>query len=586
MASPLPSQLILHDLIKSPEDESLILGCLIIIVPSGRKATVVGSDPNLDEETKTAVTERLAIQTIHVSKTAQWLRLRLLDANEPCLFVWPANLCVWDPESRQNPDTSSSIANILNEGPRADPFVRAEEWYAGRVERVTALAALRKKAQNDLQAQDGDSVSDDSEDFDRLGHFGNSAIIQDLTNVYPTPPDGPPFHTSPASNLPQLDGQASTGDAALDQSIPLGRSLANVPPGADHGLVNLGHRGSESLFGDMDTDLFESNGLTEADFNFFDEPDLVEDGHPRTAQRSENSTMASLTREPSAVEEEAIPLDEIADPPQHILNDPMHEAETSNAEGAEVESVGASDPISQQEMEPAKPLNSPSPVAAARSQETPNDRLHAQNLMENEKQGYHVPVKSSVDAVDAKYSDQGRFRFEQLVEIEGTSPSKESHSQLQEVPWIGTRLGTEMTVREQNAISSTEGARHESPNTWYADKYQHRMTSPKTAERPLISKSKQPQGSEEKPYRLLDANESLNRRMLGRTQLHQLTRAPTIVHPMRMRERLYPFRRQSCLHLVLHRVLSTWSRLLSFRQQDHIARGISMARVSFASLRS
>jgi len=35
----------------------------------------------------------------------------------------------------------------------------------------------------------------------------------------------------------------------------------------------LEETGNDELFGEMDIDMFASNGLTEDDFNFFDEPD-------------------------------------------------------------------------------------------------------------------------------------------------------------------------------------------------------------------------------------------------------------------------------------------------------------------------
>ncbi|OCK76217.1 hypothetical protein K432DRAFT_336116 [Lepidopterella palustris CBS 459.81] len=182
-----------------------------------------------------------------------------------------------------------------------DPLDAAQKWFSGKGEREKAQEARRKAQQAEeeaAQAKDESTVLYPSSPlYSRTGAYGD---LQTVSGVYPTPPDGVisqgpqvssnidvPSISGPIPNLDGVLAQAGFPSAAsmagpmeLDQTAS--HELPGTTPGGPHLFDSQTdmhfdtslHDASDDLFEDMDEDVFDGNGgVTDADFNFFDEPD-------------------------------------------------------------------------------------------------------------------------------------------------------------------------------------------------------------------------------------------------------------------------------------------------------------------------
>ncbi|KAI9882797.1 MAG: hypothetical protein M1823_005460 [Watsoniomyces obsoletus] len=233
-------------------------------------------------------------------------------------ILWPERLCF----VRESTETTMPAVNMplldrhdeinwLTGGgdkkPFTDPLAFAEEWFVQRDQRAQQIKLKReaREVQKSVlsQASHNALVEDESGSIDILALAGatvGSNTLGDPFNsagVYPTPPDGIQLQGNHGNSsydlLGATPGQPSEGDRAdvematrlsHDDASPMnagGRQAAADQHvrrvsvfDLDAGNFRTGDGGP--AFGHLDEDMFNEIGVTEADFSFFDDPDLDE----------------------------------------------------------------------------------------------------------------------------------------------------------------------------------------------------------------------------------------------------------------------------------------------------------------------
>lgn len=269
-------------------------------------------------------------------------------------ILWPSALCFsYDPptsEGRQPgptgvPPTPVSESNVTfsedhDPGLRwfqtddfdgyEDPLDKAEQWLNEKPGRdVTKNLGRQGKGseQGPLVAAAGDDMALNASSplYLRAGVY---ADLQPVSGVYPTPPDGilsqgistgfiaepqPTVSGIHASEPAHPHGQVAV-HASPVATVPPVHNTKQLPPPAP---VSVKEGSNDDLFEDMDEDVFGGNDITDADFNFFDEPDDTDmDGVSvapisqamKTEPSSENAASLQQARDDHSVPLESPPV--------------------------------------------------------------------------------------------------------------------------------------------------------------------------------------------------------------------------------------------------------------------------------------
>jgi mediator of RNA polymerase II transcription subunit 13, fungi type len=192
-----------------------------------------------------------------------------------------------------------------------DPLEFAEKWFSSKVERDIVIAK-RQKERDSTAATLRAQVETDTRNLTSSSH--SPIVLRRASNagaVYPTPPDGiqhvigatPSFNDSASTpgNVNQQpihtdqDQVAGSRNEVEDTEGNLWEA-STVKRDRISGL-DFNDSGNDNFFGDLGGDLFGENDVTDADFNFFDEPDGLED---TTDKISVEEDMDDATQEPKA----------------------------------------------------------------------------------------------------------------------------------------------------------------------------------------------------------------------------------------------------------------------------------------------
>ncbi len=260
---------------------------------------------------ESVVSSRLAQSGIVVPRGTQWLRVlvehtscedgrQLADhPGHPVMTLWPAHLCFCEDAMAAVENQETGILTSSRDNGTMDALATVETWYLGKAARTTALETRQQKHELEVQQVEVSHASDDEDALSdpglEMSHYYTAP--QDVSGIYPTPPDGIP--TNPIYSSPNNN--------------PLSAGLENeenrdATPGAIRRPFD--EQGNEDLFGEMDIDMFATNGLTEADFSFFDEPNDVEmEGEPNQSLAENDLEMKNI---PNIVQEVAPARDHIS----------------------------------------------------------------------------------------------------------------------------------------------------------------------------------------------------------------------------------------------------------------------------------
>ena len=265
-------------------DAGLALGSPVVFSPFGVRGKYLGAeDPSKSDpqrkgtrQIKASVLSRLAYRDIRVIQDATWIQVHVEHESnifkDPLVSLWPADLCFCEDtmtsfSGKDLEDFNRSIVDCS-----IDPLEQAESWFRGKAARREALQErLREESQRAQVAQDIEDT-DDEEGLSPLEIPLDQGITpQDVSGIYPTPPDGPPQAPPGLSNPHNLH----PGDYNNEEKV--------LQP-SDEARGDYDAQENDDLFGDMDIDMFASNGLTEADFRFFDEPGMMDEDMRDTGQ--------------------------------------------------------------------------------------------------------------------------------------------------------------------------------------------------------------------------------------------------------------------------------------------------------------
>ncbi|KAL9014680.1 MAG: hypothetical protein Q9173_000676 [Seirophora scorigena] len=200
---------------------------------------------------------------------------------------WPAHLCfVLHPS---NLPESLEPLQRLAEGTFNDPLAEAEQWFRGHHARKAATEAKEqedKKTQLHERNTFEPGLQSPEDDKTAISRTEQYLSAQEASGIYPTPPDGLTSHAQglfvnqDSAGVPSAEAKTSRTNENLVM-----KASRDASPATRIARGQPGKEEDQGLFGDLDTDMFNTNVLTEDDFNFFDEPGAEED-YPAVAKDS------------------------------------------------------------------------------------------------------------------------------------------------------------------------------------------------------------------------------------------------------------------------------------------------------------
>ncbi|KAF2181096.1 hypothetical protein K469DRAFT_265205 [Zopfia rhizophila CBS 207.26] len=443
-----------------------------------RKRLKLGSLEQGIEKWKTIVTRWLKWKgyTIpNLDTKASWVKIRIghshqLTASSPSLMnhdqevLWPRALCFFYNVSL----SSGSGLEILRHSVPAqrndalewfetsnsvgfqDPLDVAQQWFLGKPERDKAQEARRKAQLAEEEAahpkEENAGLYPSSPLYARTGAYGD---LQAVGGVYPTPPDGiAPGTGVPNSENPSVSGAAGNtilapggNNPGINLSAPQDTAPATSPEFPlpfDQFNTSL-PGGNDDLFGDTDEDVFDGNRVTDADFNFFDEPDgddidmmdgtVAQDSKPST-ETIKKEEEAPILPDSGAKEDMSDPMaaldDALASASGHVEEttrevkteqqvDDQAPAEHNQVDVSKSKTADAEAPTAISiTKEPSPPL-SPRLIQQAllpSPRDKPDPQTPYKQTSSHHKESIFDPVSFNrkLSLLDAKYHD-GRFSF-------------------------------------------------------------------------------------------------------------------------------------------------------------------------------
>ncbi|KAF2729535.1 hypothetical protein EJ04DRAFT_502146 [Polyplosphaeria fusca] len=264
---------------------------------------------------KTAVARWLAWKGYtlsHLERRSAWVKIQITQTNStsgssptPSLIsreiLWPRACCFYyDDSSTQNERLDVLRTPFLSQTERGlewfetsnaagyrDPLDAAQQWFLAKPERDKILEKRRKAKKAEEEAvkvkEENHGLYPSSPLNSRTGAYGD---IQAVSGVYPTPPDG----VAPGTTVSNSDHLGGLG-AATNTLLPPGATNPGINVSAPQdGLTSDSQLqpatspafslpyeqfatsgATDDLFEDMEEDELEGNGVTDADFNFFDD---------------------------------------------------------------------------------------------------------------------------------------------------------------------------------------------------------------------------------------------------------------------------------------------------------------------------
>lgn len=383
--------------------------------------------------------------------------------------LWPANLCF----KRTSPAKTDPIPGLEYFLPDThSPLQFAKQWLQDAISNSIALPEPEAKQPNTVEKQPSGVPTGAPGTSHGIDSLARSLTYPDFqaTAMYPTPPGGahilgtgiiatdgfgtageygPNDQTSaetPGVNLTQPPTSMSREPEVLLSGVE-----ATTPAvGIGSGMYDAAN--DDDLFGEMGGD-FSDKEITEADFNFFDEPDLAEidlniesGGKEDLATAEDNQaslegTVNSQTQaEPEKDPEAPLPLKN-----QTIKNDIPDNIPVYR----EVEPLKES-PNHQEDSEkpPISPPLSPQEIKrilfSERSGESPQHTPIAKPTLLGSRSGYEpVPLQNQIRSSDKKYSLDGRYWFHDADEVQSKSGDHASA-----IPTVGMPRRSANAARE------------------------------------------------------------------------------------------------------------------------------------------
>lgn len=272
------------------------VGHPVAILPFGSRYEFAGfqkDDPNLtmiNEPARRSTQGLLNRLGIHITSATTWARLRGPSGSEMQNDTnttgipksverwWPADLCLVVISTGLA--SSAEVLERIAEGTFVDPLVKAQQWFLDRDKREAVIEAQRKADENAKSeemrlAESGvGSQAQDVTIVNQAGRVDQYLSAQEASSIYPTPPDGLMPHAQSSVHQDTTITSVAGGHTprADDHEANTASFVENDRSDIDMSVGKFETEEKQDLFEDMDTEMFEAHGLTEDDFNFFDEP--------------------------------------------------------------------------------------------------------------------------------------------------------------------------------------------------------------------------------------------------------------------------------------------------------------------------
>ncbi|KAI9376579.1 mediator complex subunit 13 C-terminal-domain-containing protein [Aspergillus egyptiacus] len=353
-------------------------------------------------------------------------------------ILWPSIYCF-----RRAKSTVSEVTERKEEPLPfdCDPLGFAENWCFKEIPQSPEVNVKPGFQQEEQQTKVHGALSPGSNNFlEGIESLSRASLYPDLqaaSLVYPTPPDGTTgVGVNPVFAEDSDHGSALVRDQAKNyeaHSSTKGRSDTDVTMGfgpsaglaVGSGLYDT--NGDDDLFGDMDETDFGTKGITDEDFNFFDDPDFDPTGN--------RANVTDMQPSPDLVDAEKLKTDEFLEPKVPFSHDVVVDAEHALRSGREELPKSPLNPhISdnnalillprQDQIQPVSPPLSPVEVKKIL---LPDSIISARPVRKSAyTPSYYNPVafKDNLSTWDKKYGADGKFSFASA----GTVLAGDSHT--------------------------------------------------------------------------------------------------------------------------------------------------------------
>ena len=304
-------------------ETQISLKCSAQAVPHGRAGQALISEKHAEAHLRASVIDHLKHQGVSIPPYERWIYLRAKDSTSQArhdistyfqyklgsvVKLWPASLCFMECDEVAIEDVDTSCLHKLSQQTALDPLAYAETWFRAKSAREEVLKAAsdKKHKEEELEARlieearHRDDQDTNSESVTRVDQYLST---QDASRIYPTPPDGLPSEPLGSSDTNDhqisrvgLEGncRSRSGDY---REVPAETSFP-ASPGFVIPSARYEQATDDDLFGEVDTGLFATSGLTDADFSFFDEPSEDE------GNVEETNLLAGQSKPPGEIEQE------------------------------------------------------------------------------------------------------------------------------------------------------------------------------------------------------------------------------------------------------------------------------------------
>ncbi|PLB41339.1 uncharacterized protein BDW47DRAFT_66747 [Aspergillus candidus] len=416
---------------------------------------------------------------------------RLGEDNTPTLplkrILWPAIYCF-----RRSRAALSALVNPLCSSPSLhnDPLGFAEMWRTVEIPKPVERDPMPLSSHQDQppKAETDPGELDFPEGIESLSRASQYPELQTASLVYPTPPDGAaslgvnPTNATDLfvedSSFGSLPNQTKVGSLA---QMPTGDSDVPMVFGPAAGLVvgsGLYDTNEDDLFGDLDEQDFGDKGITDADFNFFDDADFqgLGDGPPSHGTDemtdllgAEPDLSPTVSMQPPVESEQ--PSDRQA--PAEPIETPQCSG-TDQQVKPEEEEIGPRDnttpPSSQNDNN--QTISPPLSPVEVKKIILPAPDGNGRLPVPKGQKSYYKPVafKQDMSNWDQKYGAAGKFWFKNAPSGADKSTNTDG-----DIPTIGLPRHTRNSVVSRDVAKTMDG--HGSPSTEMAQDDQSSVTS-------------------------------------------------------------------------------------------------------------
>ena len=419
----------------------------ITLVPSGRRVQFVrkysGSRSQPREEDFVQV-RRLGFT---VSNSDAWVILQTEGNASTHLFPWPAKLCVLCLDggisgSRFRRDVGDFSSSIIS-----DPIGEAEEWYEQRFERarVAEERVLQKEAerrQQEDQRENQQASNNDNTRMDFQSPLANFITVNEVNGIYPTPPEGQLLHGTPQDDHAfEVQDQSQPDEGEIHtRTYTIERTNNGEGNRMDpDGTASVGFV-PEDLFGDINDETFEIGGVTEDDFNFFDDPDNImkigmdhDDDDKKSKLEAPSRSPAPRSRAMSH-NETFLPQDmgmiDLPAPPLRGSLSSVHDRQGAVPARSPISSADVYEPGAHQvsDSSPSFPSNLEAEHVSFDTPGSLDDAVALEGQVNNQSDTNTARGSSAIDGSlpqafsDEKYNAEGKYGFKDLNSPLGTRP--------------------------------------------------------------------------------------------------------------------------------------------------------------------